>query len=761
VAPSAPVGDIKAARSGEQEYRSRTALLTLLLGVNLFVLVAVALFLPRTGPGAERWWALGLEAALLVVSLAGVRLGFARQVAALYCGAQWATLAAIHAVFGIDPGIIGIGMLNMALTAGLTIGPGGGLALAAMTALWVPLVTYLQGRGIVPPALAISDMPERVAAYACCMVVNLFLLGYGLTRLRFYLLRNHRAQQRLEVRVRQNDELAELSELVVRAPTPAALHRGVVERVGAIMPGHQVALYHARRRRYALAACSGASAWPDRLPADLLRELQRELPRDGELTADSLTQSSVLHLDSLGGDGLPQGRAQLIPIRLGEDLSGALVIVSDPDEAHDTPSGLLRTIASLVAAGNDRHAKENELRQAQKMEAVGQLAGGVAHDFNNLLTSVIGSASLARENIADTDKVVRMLSDIERAGEHAAMLTRQMLQFSRRQAIRPHDLCVHDVVDGLDGMLRRLLPETIKLQTKLAAQRGFVHADRHAIEQLVWNLVLNARDAVGDAGRIELGVAVEPAGGEHGSALLTVQDDGCGMDQDTIDHVYEPFFTTKAVGQGTGLGLATVRRVVENLGGEIAIDSRLGKGTRFTIKIPLSKPIEQIAENSVIAERSPPMRREAFPRAREDEMVLLVEDHELVRKSLRALLENAGYRVTCVPDGQAALEELSRRDGISAVVSDVVMPRVTGDELLKVMRRRDDQTPVILLTGYADDRLRSADPDLLKGVPLLDKPVSSAELLRHLRQLIDRRATSRSEWSSPSIRVDSFHRHLA
>lgn len=553
----------------------------------------------------------------------------------------------------------------------------------------------------------------------------------------------HEASRERSEHEQQVRRIAALSELIVGAPSPADLHRELVAALVDLCPGHDIALYVVRRRRLQLANAAGTVRWPDRLDRSAIA---------GDAPAGAGV-SSIIALESDAHDfGLAPGRSEIVPIWLSGRLIGAVVTVAESRESPRPPVDLLRTIASLLAASQDREEKDAELRQSQKMDAVGQLAGGVAHDFNNLLTSIIGATTIARDQLNDPASVTPLLDDIDRASQHAAVLTRQMLTFSRKSRERPNDVCVHEIIEELDAMIRRLLPETITFETHLSQHRGVVHADRHAIEQVIWNLVLNARDAIEGQGKIRLSCAVEEGVEPHGGLIFSVEDDGVGMEPETVENIFQPFFTTKSAGRGTGLGLATVRRIIDDVGGTIDVQTREGEGSTFTVRMALSRPID---ERPDIARTDVPRRIHA--RARKGERILLVEDHELVRTSMRELLTSAGYRVVAVPDGRAALEVLSRDGDLAAVVSDVVMPRVTGDELVRIMRGRGDLTPVVLLTGYAHDRLDVAESADLAGVPVLDKPVRPATLLQEIRRLLDRRHEQNLETPATTSRREAVN----
>ncbi|HLA77033.1 MAG TPA: ATP-binding protein [Vicinamibacteria bacterium] len=366
----------------------------------------------------------------------------------------------------------------------------------------------------------------------------------------------------------------------------------------------------------------------------------------------------------------------------------------------------------------ERRALEAQFRQAQKMEAVGRLAGGVAHDFNNHLGIISAYAELLARGLPGGSREREKAKAIVRAVERAAGLTRQLLAFSRKQALEPRLIAVNALVSDLLGMLRRLVGEDVQLVSRLDPDAGSVKADPSQMEQVIMNLVVNARDAMPQGGKISLETRRE--GNE---VALSVQDTGLGMAPDTLRHIFEPFFTTKK--KGTGLGLATVYGIVRQSGGQIAVESRPGHGTRFDILLPSAAgiPHQQSAEaagNGVGAET-----------------VLLVEDEDELRKVTREGLELSGYRVLEAGSGEEA-EEVSRKHlgPIHVLVSDIVMGGMSGPELAARLSSSRRETRVLFTSGHADDTLgdRGASGS---SAPLLPKPFTPALLARKLRELLD------------------------
>ncbi len=395
--------------------------------------------------------------------------------------------------------------------------------------------------------------------------------------------------------------------------------------------------------------------------------------------------------------------------------------------------------ARLVLARDvtaQRHL-ENQLRQSQKMEAVGQLAGGIAHDFNNLLTAILGSTQLLLQATPPGDVRREDVEEIRNAGLRAAELTRQLLAFSRRQVLAPKVLELNAVVANMDKMLRRLIGDDVELATALHAEAGAVNADPGQLEQVLLNLVVNARDAMPGGGRVliettRLLLRDELVERRHRLApgdyvCLAVTDSGLGMDEATQAHLFEPFFTTKEVGKGTGLGLATVYGIVKQSGGYIWVYSEPGRGT--TVKVYLPR-VPGAAEPPLPAPEPPALRGG-------HETVLLVEDAAPVRTLARRSLEACGYQVIDAADGPSALELSARHTGeIAVLVTDVVMPGMSGRELAERLAPTRPAMKVLYTSGYTDDAMVRQGV-LNAGVAFLQKPFVPDSLARKVREVLD------------------------
>ena len=396
-------------------------------------------------------------------------------------------------------------------------------------------------------------------------------------------------------------------------------------------------------------------------------------------------------------------------------------------------------IQSVVRDISARRRLEAQLRQSSKMEAVGQLAGGVAHDFNNLLTAILGGCDFLLDDPALSPEHRRDVEEIQNAARRAASLTRQLLAFSRKQVLRPEVLRLNDVITGLEPLLRRLLGEHIAIRTALAPALPEVRIDKSQLEQVIINLAVNARDAMLTGGiltitteeaELDAAYVEEHPDAQPGRfAALVVHDDGVGMDAATRSRIFEPFFTTKGPGFGTGLGLSTVYGIVQQSQGHIAVDSVPGRGTTFRIYLP---PAEAALARPSGGHASPegPVRRGT-------ETVLLVEDESRVRELARRILEDLGYRVLAAEDGRQALALGEEHHApIHLLFTDVVMPGLGGRELAERLAHVHPEMRVLYTSGYASDGIVSRGV-LEPGVAYLAKPYASDALGRKVREVLD------------------------
>jgi two-component system cell cycle sensor histidine kinase/response regulator CckA len=378
---------------------------------------------------------------------------------------------------------------------------------------------------------------------------------------------------------------------------------------------------------------------------------------------------------------------------------------------------------------------EEQLRQSQKMEAVGQLAGGIAHDFNNLLTVILGYTSLLADQAQVGQSIAESVGVIRSTAERAAALTRQLLAFSRKQLLMPVVFDLNAVIRDLAPMLQRLIGEDIRLHTDLAEALSPIKADRHQLEQVLMNLVVNARDAMPTGGLVTIQTREEAT-----QIVLTVRDTGHGMDEHTRAHLFEPFFTTKEVGKGTGLGLATVYGIIQQSGGRISVDSAPGAGAAFRIELPRSRDERRGArgEKEVLASLVP----DSSPLAPGNETILLVEDEEMLRSLARVVLRKNGYTVLEAGHGAEALAICQSYEGpIDLLVTDVVMPVLNGRELADRMALLRPDTKVLYVSGYTTDEV-VRNGVYADSVHFLHKPFIPAALVEKVREVLDNKPAS-------------------
>jgi signal transduction histidine kinase/ActR/RegA family two-component response regulator len=399
--------------------------------------------------------------------------------------------------------------------------------------------------------------------------------------------------------------------------------------------------------------------------------------------------------------------------------------------------------AELTRENSERRQAEERLQQSQaqlvqsqKMEAVGRLAGGVAHDFNNLLTVVTGYSDFLLLRLDEKSPLRREVEEIQRAAERAAGLTRQLLAFSRKQVLQPRILNLNDIVGDMNKMLQRLIGEDIELRAMLDPNLGKVSADQGQIEQVILNLVVNSRDAMPHGGKLTIETAnvfldhrtvFRNRGLEIGDyVMLAVTDTGVGMTDEVKAHLFEPFFSTKGVGKGTGLGLATCYGIVCQSEGDIRVYTEPGSGTTFKIYLP--RAIRKVTEATV------PKRSNEMPRGTES--VLMVEDDPSVRKLATTVLARCGYRIEEAVNALEALALIDRHPPFDLVITDVVMPQMSGKQLYLEIMKRVPEVRVLFISGYTDDALAHHGV-LDEGLSFLEKPFSPARLAQKVREVLD------------------------
>lgn len=450
--------------------------------------------------------------------------------------------------------------------------------------------------------------------------------------------------------------------------------------------------------------------------------------------------ADILHPDSrrMAADRILKDRKEIRDLSAHEEkylrLDGAPVEL----EVSAVSVDYLGKPALQVFARNitGRKQLEEQLRHSQKIEAVGRLSGGIAHDFNNLMTVILGYVGLIKKRMENPALVSLGLKEIGMACERATRLTQQLVAFGRKQILQPQVLDLNSIVSNMDKMLRRLIGGDIELVTILANTLGSVKADPGQIEQVIVNLVLNARDAMPKGGRITIETANADLDAsvtwKHRDipdgpyAILEIRDSGIGMDDETKLHIFEPYFTTKEVGKGSGLGLATVHGIIRQSGGDIRLESEPNKGTTFTIwlprteEVPAKEPIELVLE-------APPGR----------ETILVVEDAESVRVLVREALTDAGYRVIEASDGREALERISQnREPIHLMLTDVVMPKMGGRALATQVATLYPETKILFMSGYVGDGVDGKLHPLGRRASI-SKPFKPEELARKVREVLD------------------------
>jgi len=385
----------------------------------------------------------------------------------------------------------------------------------------------------------------------------------------------------------------------------------------------------------------------------------------------------------------------------------------------------------------EKRVLEKQLQMSQKMEAIGRLSGGIAHDFNNLLGVIIGYSRVLRRSLGASSELSEHAQEIEKAGERAASLTKQLLAFSRQQVLTPAVLNLNVLATDMEKMLPRLLGEDIEVSLELDLQLGNVKADQSQIEQVIMNLAVNARDAMPSGGRLKIqtaNVELDQAfvrnhpGSKVGSqVVLIVTDSGTGMDTGTLAHIFEPFFTTKETGKGTGLGLATVYGIVKQSNGYIGVETTLGKGTSFQMFLPRCDGQPAVGEK----------KSDTANNLRGSETILLVEDSEPLRKLAKTYLEFCGFHVLSAESGESALQiAKGSSESFDLLLSDVVMPGMNGRVLAEQLLQLQPRTKVLYMSGYTDSFIAGhgvLDP----GVHVLHKPFTEEVLIRKVREILD------------------------
>jgi two-component system, cell cycle sensor histidine kinase and response regulator CckA len=397
--------------------------------------------------------------------------------------------------------------------------------------------------------------------------------------------------------------------------------------------------------------------------------------------------------------------------------------------------GVSRDMTARKQAEDALRKSESELARAQKLEALGRLAGGIAHDFNNNLMAILGYIDMMTEDVGENSQMKGDLEEMRRSAERASALARRLLAFGRRQVFQPRSLDLNEVISGLTPVIKRLLGEQIRFEVYPAPDLFSVIADPRELEQVIMNLALNARDAMPAGGTLTIQTCNATESPEHHDSLaledryvsMQVRDTGAGMTPYVKQHVFEPFFTTKPVGQGTGLGLSAVYGIVKQLNGAVRVESEVGRGSTFEIYLPAS--LERPAL------RSTPTELEEQPDAPAGDTILLVEDDEAVRRFTKRVLERDGYRVLEAATPEEALACAEGGEPLSLLLTDVVMPRMSGGQLADRLKKTHPDLPVLFMSGYPSS-LVMPDGSIDPSIPLISKPFTAAQLTQIVQQIL-------------------------
>jgi signal transduction histidine kinase/CheY-like chemotaxis protein len=742
--------------------RKAATLYRVLLGGMAVSLVNAALSFNISPIPARSVAVNGAVCALIALPMWIVRRGRLRLATIVLTASLWLTLTAVGVfLVGLSTPILGT-YVAVAIFVGFSAGVRAVVGYSILTAAFILAAAWAESHELMPSPVTVFTPYTAWLSLAAGLALTSILIILSLRDTREALGEARRSERAaleasravaagralLEARARQQATVAELGQLALANTPPSELMGVAAKAVAHTLAVDFVSVLEHVSGEDAFALRAGVG-WDEELSGTV------DIPRPlAGQAGQTLTVIEPVVID----DWSEEKRFPMPPIFRERGVVSSLAVaiqgVKEPygvfaahstarrrythDDVHflQSVANLLTLVIRRESADEALRRSEGELRQSQKMEAIGRLAGGIAHDFNNLLTAISGYNSILMRRMESSDPGREDAQEIERAAERAASLTQQILAFSRRQVLQPEVLDLNEIIRKTKGMLERIIGEDVALSIDLAPDLAAVRADPGQIEQVLMNLAVNARDAMPRGGRLEIATENAELGPSDESvassldpgdyAQLTVSDTGVGMAAETRARIFEPFFTTKGLSEGTGLGLSTVYGIVNQSGGGIRVDSEPGRWTRFVIHLPRC---DDVPAESAATDRS------GTPRG--SETVLIAEDDPGVRRLTRRMLEELGYAVLEAEDGVRALALAKDFDGsLPLLLTDVIMPDLGGVELVARLNEIRPETRVVYVTGYADDAL-GKDVELPSRTAFLPKPFTQEELARKLRDVLD------------------------
>ena len=663
-----------------------------------------------------------------------VRRQHVRLAAWIVCGLVFSAVTVVLLLFGGLLSNNAVAYVIAVMLAGTLLGTRHAIVFAVLAALAAAGAVALELNGLLPPSLSRMTHYNAWIAIAVTLVLAAVLHQLAMKRLRAAmdasgeaLAELRKTQQENETRALYGEALARMASRALPSSDPAALFDEAAGIALSVLSYDRVLYLEIDHRGQVQSLLTaGFDAKSPQLLA-LPPALRDGVRRGPVLLRDVSGDELAAMLEELGSSDVKEGL--FIRVREDGDSLGILGAFSrDPREVPLQERQFLETAASILAGTLLRaHANERAVR-AQKMEVVGRLASGVAHDFNNLLTAIHGSAFELREileerGVHSPHEDTQALDDLDAACTRAGLLTGQLLSFSRRKRSTSERIDLNQIVAEAVPMMRRLLGDAITLEAKLGHAPRYIVFDRGSMEQVLLNLLVNARDAMPEGGPIEIAVIEK----ESGDSCLVIRDRGCGMDEATQKRIFQPFFSTKP--DGTGLGLATVLDIVERHGARIDVKSALGQGTTFELRFPAAPAVE---------ERDPGSGKNSIPRHR-GVRVLLADDHDLVRAAAQRMLERLGFRVVAVRHGREALSELSSGERFDVLVADMVMPELDAVRLLDELARKKLSLPTVLISGQSNAPQEDARGNALPHA-FVRKPFTAAALAEAIDACLDQAA---------------------